>query len=82
MDDWVNGGYVNVLFACSKCVFSFFGSWCKNSKFPALFSFGDPAGNIQKDRAHGSHLRRMKFIFTCSNDKNLVISKGNFDFIK
>ena len=25
--DWVNGGYIDVLFTCSECGFSSFGSW-------------------------------------------------------
>ena len=25
--DWANGGYIDVLFTCSECGFSSFGSW-------------------------------------------------------
>ena len=27
LDDWANGGYVDVLFRCGECSFSSFGSW-------------------------------------------------------
>ena len=27
LDDWPNGGYVDVLFTCGECGFSFFESW-------------------------------------------------------
>ena len=47
LDDWANnGGYVDVLFTCGECGFSFFGSWSTHSKFPALFSFRNSARNI------------------------------------
>ena len=26
-DDWVNGGYVDVLFTCAECSFGSLGSW-------------------------------------------------------
>ena len=27
LDNWANGGYVDVLFMCGECDFSSFGSW-------------------------------------------------------
>ena len=27
LDDWANGGYVDVLFTCGECGFSSLGSW-------------------------------------------------------
>ena len=33
LDDWVNGGYVDLLFTCGECGFSSFGSWsCSEEK--------------------------------------------------
>ena len=32
MDDWTNGGYVDVLFTCGECRFSSFGSWSCSEK--------------------------------------------------
>ena len=49
LDDWANGGYLDVLFTCGECSFSSFGIWSTHSKFPALFSFRNSARNIQKD---------------------------------
>ena len=33
LDDWANGGYVNVLFTCGECGFSSFVSWSFSEEY-------------------------------------------------
>ena len=46
LDDWANGGYVDVLFTCGECSFSSFRSWSTHSELHAHFSFHNAARNI------------------------------------
>ena len=36
VDDWVNGGYVDVLFACGECGFCSLGSWSYSKEWVKL----------------------------------------------